>query len=128
MVLASSLLVVILNACSPEDQEIPQTGQDPTPITEQGLDIAIDQARAELSEYLEVPAEQIDVESVIEETWPTDCMALPAWEEICAEVPTQGWIVMLRVNTSEGVQDYQFHTNHLGTDIRWLEALQEDLP
>jgi hypothetical protein len=127
-----AVFLLLLAACSPDDQDIPETGDYPSlstsPATEQDLPIAINQARAELFEHLEKPVGQISVGSVVEEICPTDCMALPASEEICAEMPAQGWIVIVRVCKPESFEHCLFHTNRAGKDNRWQIPIQEDLP
>ena len=71
-------------------------------------------AEKALSESLGVSVEEIDIISHERQEWPDACLGLAAADEMCAQVITPGWRVVLRV----GGQEYVFRTDHNGEVVR----------
>lgn len=63
-------------------------------------------ARQALAKKLNLPFEQIEVMGLTQTDWPNACLGLPEPGEMCAEVITPGYRVMLRANQ----QTYEVHT------------------
>jgi hypothetical protein len=110
-----ALLVVALaaSACAPQ-QEIPLTA----PIDEEDLPAAAMAARQQLSEIVETPPEEINVVSFEEMEWPNACLGLEEEGEMCAQVITPGWRVVLDVNGEQ----YTLRTDEEGEVVRLEET------
>jgi hypothetical protein len=67
-----------------------------------------------LSEITGVPVEQIQIVSAEEVEWPDSCLGLAGPQEVCAEVITPGYQILL----SAAGQEYEFHTDSTGENIR----------
>lgn len=61
-----------------------------------------------------IPLGKIEVVSVEAVEWPDSCLGLPAPQEMCAEVITPGFMVVLRV----AGQEFEFHTDQTGENLR----------
>lgn len=93
-----------------------QTPTIPTPWDEgamQPLTAAVNARRA-LAETLNVAEADIRITQIVEAQWSNACLGLPEPGEMCAEVITPGFLVMLQV----GGQTYEFHTDYEGEAIR----------
>lgn len=88
--------------------------QTPAPAPPQ----AAVEARALLSERLNVPEEQIDLVSAERVEWPSSCLGLVEGPDpICVERVIPGWNLMFRVNG----QVVEVHTDQRGDNIRIKE-------
>lgn len=76
--------------------------------------LPVQAAMSKLSEAQGVKLDQIELVSWEPVEWPDSCLGLPAPEEVCAQVITPGWRVILAV----GGQQYEFRTNQEGTGVR----------
>jgi hypothetical protein len=63
---------------------------------------------------LEVDPATIDVISFEPTEWEDTCLGLPREGEVCEQRASSGWSIHLRV----AANDYRFHTDELGLDIR----------
>ena len=97
-------LAVVLAACGPE----------PTPTLHPDPPYAVVAAEQELSEELGIPVDEIDYVSFSREEWPDACLGLADPDEMCAQVITPGWRVVLK---AEG-QQHVFRTDVPGEAIR----------
>jgi hypothetical protein len=61
-----------------------------------------------------IPMGRIEVVSVEEAEWSNSCLGLPGPQEMCAEVITPGFLVILRAAGEE----YEFHTDQTGENLR----------
>jgi len=86
----------------------------PTPVSGGSYPAAILQARANLASRLNLPLEQIEVTSFTPKDWPDACLGIPAAQEVCAQVITPGFQVVLVAGTAQ----YQVHTDVVGKNIR----------
>jgi hypothetical protein len=57
--------------------------------------LALDEARRRLSQRLGVPEAQVSVKEVKRVEWPDACLGAPAGDEVCAEVITPGFRIVL---------------------------------
>lgn len=101
-------LVLMLAACRPQ-VDVPLTG---TPASLPPR--AVVAAAEHLSAALEIPVEDIEIISYEHTKWPNTCLGLAEPGELCAEVITYGWQVVLR---AEGEQ-YVFRTDETGKTVR----------
>ena len=72
---------------------------------------AFDAAAAQLSHDVHAPKDSIAGVSQEEVTWPDGCLGCPKTGEMCAQVLTPGYRVVLRV----GDATYEYHTDLGGT-------------
>jgi len=101
-VLAATILVA---GCGTPTATAPPSGTPP--------DAAL-AARARLSEMENIPEEEIEIVSYEETQWANACLELSEPDEVCAQVITPGWRVVLE---AEG-EEYVFHTDAEGQAIR----------
>jgi putative hemolysin len=71
-------------------------------------------AQTRLARKLNLKASEIKLVSIEPVSWPDSCLGLPGPEEMCAEMITDGYRVVLSVNG----QNYTFHTDQTGQNIR----------
>jgi hypothetical protein len=71
-------------------------------------------AEQHLSEELGIPVDEIDYVSFSRQEWPDACLGLAEPDEMCAQVITAGWRVVLK---AEG-QQYVYRTDESGEAIR----------
>jgi putative hemolysin len=71
-------------------------------------------AQALLARQLKVNASQISMVSIEPVSWPDSCLGLPGPDEMCAQMITDGYKVVLSVNG----QNYTFHIDQTGRSIR----------
>jgi hypothetical protein len=67
-----------------------------------------------LSESLGVQVGEIEVLSVEEVEWPNSCLGLAGPGEMCAEVITPGFVIILQA----GGNEYEFHSDRTGENLR----------
>ncbi len=77
-----------------------------------------------LARDLGVPEDRVILVDVQPADWPDSCLGSAGPGEMCADVITPGYRVLLRV----GVSDYEFHTNSDGTSVRQAERITPGLP
>jgi hypothetical protein len=70
--------------------------------------------RQQISAERQLPAEQITVKSVEPVDWPNSCLGAAAADEMCAEVITPGF----RVIVDAGGEELEYHTDITGQQIR----------
>jgi hypothetical protein len=97
-------LVLVLVACGPQAVDTAQPD----------LPEAVVAAEQKLSEELGIPVKEIEVASFSREEWPNACLGLAEPGEMCAQVITPGWRVVLTVDGGE----YIFRTDDSGEIIR----------
>jgi putative hemolysin len=71
-------------------------------------------AQTRLARKLNVKASEIKLVSIEPVSWPDSCLGLPGPGEMCAEMITDGYRVVMAVNG----QNYTFHTDQTGQNIR----------
>ncbi len=74
---------------------------------------AVTLAIADLTEYLDISEAEVEVRQVDRLQWPDSCLGAAQAGEVCAEVITEGFKIILSV---EG-RGYEYHSN-LGDTIR----------
>jgi hypothetical protein len=86
-------------------------------ISEPATDLpgAVAAARQALAESLEIDVEEVTVLSFEPYQWPDGCLGLGRPDEMCLQVITPGYLVMLRVED----QIYEAHTNESGSAVRF---------
>jgi hypothetical protein len=83
----------------------PPTGQGPE---------AVQAAVANLSQALSIAESQVQVVSYEQEQWPDSCLGLADPGEMCLQVITPGWLILL---DAAGKQ-YEIHTDETGSRLR----------
>lgn len=101
---AIATLLLVLAACGPE----------PTPTPPPDPPYAVTAAELHLSKDLGIPVDEIDYVSFSREEWSDTCLGLAEPGEMCAQVITPGWRVVLM---AEG-QQYVYRTDASGEVIR----------
>jgi len=76
-------------------------------------DVALN-VQNQVSEFLGVSAENIQIEKVEKMDWPNSCLGLPGADEVCAEAITPGWRLVFNVTGRE----YRYRVDATGTVIR----------
>ena len=71
-------------------------------------------AQTRLARKLNLKASEIKLVSIEPVSWPDSCLGLPGPDEMCAEMITDGYRVVLAVNG----QNYTFRTDQTGQNIR----------
>jgi hypothetical protein len=71
-------------------------------------------AREQLAQSLGIPATEIQIDYTQRQNWPDACLGLPREDEVCAQVLTPGWRVILN---AEG-REFEFRTDQEGDTIR----------
>ena len=79
-----------------------------------GLPAPVAAARDYLAEIFERDPVEIQVVSVTSQQWPDSCLGVPEEDEVCAQVITPGYEVVLGLSENE----YIFRTNGDGTIVR----------
>ena len=102
----------------PEDGVVQKT-PDPMLGTAE-YPFAVLNAVEELSQGTAIPAEEIEVISYQQVEWPTACLGFSEPGEMCAQVITPGWLIVLK---AQG-ENFEFHTDQDGSDIRWRSQLE----
>lgn len=102
--LVSIGLAFALTACA---GEAPETSLPDPPY-------AVIAAEQELSQEINMPVDEIDYVSYSREDWPDACLGLAEPGEMCAQVITPGWEVILE---AEG-QEYVYRTDQNGDVVR----------
>ena len=97
-------LALIVTAC----------GAEPTNTPHPDPPYAALAARQALANELGIAVDEIDVVSFSQEDWPDACLGLAETDEMCAQVITPGWRVVL---SAEG-QEYVYRTDESGESIR----------
>lgn len=102
------VVVLVLNACTSANGEVPDdNGGDPP--------YAAFAAEQKLAEELSIPVEEIVLVSYERVEWADACLEFAEADEMCAQVITPGWRVVLEA----GGQQYEFHTDLQGENLRW---------
>lgn len=78
---------------------------------------AVQAAINKLSEISKAAASEIKVISSAEMDWPNTCLGLAKPAEMCDQVITPGWQIVLEV----GGAQYEFHTDANGQNVRYKE-------
>lgn len=86
-----------------------------TPGPERSPDVA---AREDLAARLDTSVDDIEVLSVTEMEFPDSCLGLGQAGEVCAEVITPGFEVVLKVGSTE----FTYRTNENGTHVRFADV------
>jgi hypothetical protein len=108
-----TVLSLILCACALIPVEEPE---QPTPLPpEQTPTLALPQAviaaREKLAALLNIPVDQVDMVKFEKVDWPDGCLGLSQAGEMCTQVVTPGYKVILQVNQTQ----YIYRTNLDGT-------------
>ena len=102
---------------TPAPTATPRPAATPTTIPDEVGETfppAVAAAREELAAAHNLDPQEIEVVSFERQEWPDACLGLAAADEMCAQVITPGWLVMLQV---EG-QTYEIHTDQNGNAVR----------
>ncbi len=128
-------------AVTPEETDTPQAEEEPdTTPTEMPTEMPTEEAGEEpqadgagvdigelvrqvLMQQLQVDADEIEIVSVEEVEWPDSCLGVYTADELCAQVITPGYRVVLEVNGDT----YEYHTDAEGMAIRLAEAPQASI-
>ncbi|HSM54787.1 MAG TPA: hypothetical protein VK879_01415 [Candidatus Sulfomarinibacteraceae bacterium] len=123
------LVLIILAACSPADNEPaaapeatattpigePTTeAATPTPEAVQVGAEAIAAAMDNLSEILDVEESEITLDSITDMEWPDACLGLAEADEMCAQVITPGYLIVLEIDG----EVYEVRTDREGRTVR----------
>ncbi len=94
---------------------VPQVETTTIPQLETAVPPEVAQAiKTKVSQLIGVAVDTLQVKSIEPQNWPDSCLGLPEPNENCTTASTPGWLIVFTVNG----QDYRFHVNQTGTDIR----------
>ncbi len=123
LVLLGVALAVLLTACVPlpgrqepgsptptREASAPQAAETPAPATAA--------AQAALAARLGIAADQVKIVSVESVEWPDACLGAAGEGEICAQVITPGYRIVLEANGRQ----YEVHTDESGKTVRVVTA------
>ncbi len=86
----------------------------PSPSVDEPFPPAVTAAVGFLAEELEVNPGDVEVNSLTAETWPDTCLGLPDEGEVCAQVETPGWRIMIGIHDKE----FEVHSDQIGENLR----------
>lgn len=98
---------------------LPGQGTAEPPAGSGPLPEAVQAAVKDLSRTLNLPAEEIAVLSQEAAQWPDSCLGLATPDEMCLQVITPGWRVILEA----GGRQFEYHTDESGKRMRLKPAL-----
>jgi hypothetical protein len=107
-----SLLIglgLVLAACSPTT--LPT---EPAVIPPGGAPEAVNEVLQMVSRVEGVPVENIQLVTFEAREWPDGCLGLPEPEEMCIQVITPGYVVILEINGDQ----FEYRTDETGSIIR----------
>lgn len=97
------------------NETVVTSGDNPEGIHDLPVPDAVTAARNALAEYLSVDEpKSIVVLTAFEIEWPDACLGFPQEDEMCAQVITPGYDIVLQY---KGIQ-YRYHTNNDGSALR----------
>lgn len=102
---------------SPSIQDIEKPTPSPLDSTPEDLEDyppAVWAAIEDLALHLDISPDQVQVISFQEEEWPDSCLGLSVPDEMCLQVITPGYLILLDVNG----QRYEYHTDQSGGTLR----------
>lgn len=109
--IALFVLTLTVGACA-QPQEMPPTAPTNTPHPDPPHAAVV--AKQKLSETIAASPEEISIISFERMDWPNACLGLEEEGEMCAQVLTPGWRVIL----SAAGEQYTFRTDEEGQVVR----------
>lgn len=124
-----TVLILVPAACSqggpePEAPTTPDATPTLAPEDAGAAGEAIEAARNELAARLSVEPADLVVVSSNEMEWPNACLVMAEPGEMCAEVITAGWLVVLRAPDEELL--YEVRTDQSGRTVRLQQTVDPD--
>jgi len=113
MILVSAGLLLAACSTSQSNSSTSTTQENPALGDVLPPDVALN-VQNQVSEFLGVSAENIQIEKVEKMDWPNSCLGLPGADEVCAEAITPGWRLVFNVTGRE----YRYRVDATGTVIR----------
>ena len=104
----------IISPSIPDTERPSPSPTQPTPEDIKDFPPAVWAAIVDLALHLEISPDQVQVISFQEEEWPDSCLGLAAPDEMCLQVITPGYRILLGVNG----QRYEYHTDQSGDILR----------
>jgi hypothetical protein len=86
----------------------------PSSFVDEPFPPAVAAAVGFIADQLGVNPGDVEVDDFSAETWPDTCLGLPDEGEICAQVETPGWRIMLGIHNKE----YEVHSDQIGENLR----------
>jgi len=86
----------------------------PSPSVDEPFPPAVTAAVGFLADELEVNPGDVEVVGFTAQTWPDTCLGLPDEGEMCAQVETPGWRIMIGVQG----QEFEMHSDQVGENLR----------
>lgn len=80
--------------------------------------------RRDLAERLDIPPGKLRVTEATRQTWSDACLGLPQPEEMCAQVLTEGWEIVV----SDGDREWVYRSDLAGDVLRLADSVQDTLP
>ncbi len=122
IVMVLSVFILILAACAPAADNLPETGDDQQPPATQApgdaLPEAVLLAQSWLAEQFGVPVDRVQIVDTEQVEWQDSCLGLGGPAESCLQAITPGYRVTLDVDGTL----YEVHTDATGVNIRMVEA------
>ena len=97
----------------PTPQDTPEPTTPPTGVPASQAPQAALNARQDLAQRLNIPADEIKIVSVEAVEWPDGCLGVHIEGIMCLQVITPGYRVVLEANGAV----YEYHTNENGSQV-----------
>jgi hypothetical protein len=111
-------ILVLTVACSLPAEPNNSSGDVTTPGTSPAIaeppTVVVEKLKSFLQRQFDIPAAQVEVQQAETMQWADACLGLPQADELCAQMVTPGYRVVL--STPDGAFD--FHTDQTGQSFR----------
>lgn len=122
------LILIILTACNPDSVSTPLPSTVPTATellaeitpTTPTLPGAVEAVQQLIADRLDMDPQQVEVLQYEKVDWPDACLGVQNPEQICAQVITPGYQILIQVNE----QVYEFHTDLSGDQIVEVKPIE----
>lgn len=117
LVVLFALLVSACTAAPAGNGSIPDTAGTPGAVPDLSTieqSPAVVAAKQALSEQLGIDVDQIQFDFANVMQWNDACLDLPNADEVCAQMVTPGFVVLLTANG----QQYELHADEMGANVR----------
>lgn len=131
------LFIFLISACAPgyptpvipspdpvQPASTPQPEPLPSSVSGGGYPPVVFEAQDTLSKQLKITPEKIQVAGVEAVEWPDACLGLSEPDELCAQVITSGYRILLQIDLVQ----YEFHSNTDGTVLRQVSEVKPESP
>lgn len=129
--IAIFLILTFITACTPAVDIPTPPSPVPTSVDQAGeisptapaFPVAVQAAQKAIAEQLGVEPHKVEVLQYENIDWPDACLGIQNSEQICAQVITPGYRVILQIEN----QVYEFHTDGSGDQVVEMKSTEEEI-